>query len=211
MKIWNSEHVFEHPWETVVHAAWRKYPNPINPAVKSMDVTSREISNDGTLRTTRILSTEFNIPGWVTRLIGVRNPSYVYEYSEVSSSDKTMTLKSVNMNGTNFVSIDETLTYKPHPEDQTKTLLEQSAAVSVRGVPLIAYCESLMTSSISANAQKGRQAMEWVISNIKSEYEEISSKIASECQGITLGVRQSVDELKREIDDVVHPHQPNIV
>ncbi|CAH1644913.1 unnamed protein product [Spodoptera littoralis] len=31
MKIWTSEHTFNHPWETVAQAAWRKYPNPITP------------------------------------------------------------------------------------------------------------------------------------------------------------------------------------
>lgn len=205
MTTWNQQHTFDHPWETVVQAAWRKYPNPINPAVKSLDVTSRELGKDGILRTSRILSTEFYIPGWVTNLIGVSNPSYAYEYSEVNASDKTMTLKSSNLNGTRFISVDETLVYKPHPEDPSKTLLEQSAAIKVQGVPLVTYCENLMASSMRANAQKGRQAMEWVISNIKAEYEQISSKIAAECQDLSRNVLQSVDEVKRGLDNVTSP------
>ena len=55
-----------HPWETVVHAAWRKYPNPINPAVKGIDVLERKISKDGVLRSERILKTEWDVPSWVT-------------------------------------------------------------------------------------------------------------------------------------------------
>jgi len=178
MKIWTSEHTFDHPWETVVHAAWRKYPNPINPAVTGMDVVSRKVSEDGVLRTERVLETQFNIPSWVTRLIGLTNPNYSHELSEVDRSKREMTLQTINLNCTNFVSVDEKLTYKPHPQDPTsRTILEQETVVTVRGVPLIDYCEKLFLSSYETNANKGRQALEWVIGNIKREYGELSNKL----------------------------------
>jgi len=178
MKIWTSEHTFDHPWETVVHAAWRKYPNPINPAVTGMDVVSRKVSEDGVLRTERVLETQFNIPSWVTRLIGLTNPNYSHELSEVDRSKREMTLQTINLNCTNFVSVDEKLNYKPHPQDPTsRTILEQETVVTVRGVPLIDYCEKLFLSSYETNANKGRQALEWVIGNIKREYGELSNKL----------------------------------
>lgn len=37
-----------------------------------------------------------------------------------------------------------------------RTVLEQSAVVSIRGVPLINYMEDLMASTISSNANKVR-------------------------------------------------------
>jgi len=216
MKIWTAEHVFDHPWDTVVKAAWRKYPNPMNPAVKSSDVTERRVDEDGVLRSRRVLSTEWYIPAWVSRLIGLENPSFAYEYSEVDPARKEMLLKSVNLNCIDFVSIDETLVYKPHPADPQKTLLEQSTIIRVRGVPLVNYCEGLITSSINSNAHKGRQAMEWVIGNIKQEYEELthklssdylelSQKLSSEYQELSNNVLHGIDEIRRGLDSTEQP------
>jgi len=193
MKIWTSEHVFDHPWQTVVHAAWRKYPNPINPAVNGLDVLERKVTSDGVLRSSRVLSTEWHIPSWVTGLIGLSNPSYAYEYSEVCPAEQRMELKTVNLNCTKFVSVDETLVYKPHPDDPEKTLLEQSAAITVQGIPLVDYMEGLMESAINANAQKGRQAMEWVIGTIAREYQELSQKLNIEYQEFSHSVRHGID------------------
>jgi hypothetical protein len=41
MKIWSTEHVFNHSWETLTQSQWRKYPNPHNPAVLGTDVVAR--------------------------------------------------------------------------------------------------------------------------------------------------------------------------
>jgi hypothetical protein len=30
MKIWSSEHIFNHTWDNVVKAALQKYPNPVS-------------------------------------------------------------------------------------------------------------------------------------------------------------------------------------
>ncbi len=30
MRIWTSEHIFHHSWETVTEGQWQKYPNPHN-------------------------------------------------------------------------------------------------------------------------------------------------------------------------------------
>lgn len=52
-----------HPWETVATAAWRKYPNPMNPAVIGTDVIEREVK-DGVLHTHRIVSSKWGFPRW---------------------------------------------------------------------------------------------------------------------------------------------------
>jgi len=185
MKVWSQEHVFDHPWHTVVHAAWRKYPNPLKPEVVALDVIDRKVDKDGVLRTSRVISTEWHIPYWVTRCIGLRNPNHSFERSEVNLKTQRMILQSRNLNCTNFVSVDETLVYRPHPENPDKTLLEQSAVVSIRGIPLIDYMEDLLASTMSKNANKGRQAMEWVIDNIKKEYDGFSKKLLTEFNELT--------------------------
>ena len=71
MKIWTSEHVFNHNWETVSECKleliktkllylslkvtigqWQKYPNPINQAVVGTDVVDRKVV-DGVLHSHR--------------------------------------------------------------------------------------------------------------------------------------------------------------
>lgn len=52
-----------HPWETVATAAWRKYPNPHNPAVIGTDVVERKVVN-GVLHTQRLVSSIWYFPKW---------------------------------------------------------------------------------------------------------------------------------------------------
>ena len=65
MKIWTSEHVFDHPWETVTTAAMQKYPNPMNPSVVGVDVLDRHVDPSGKLHSHRLLSTEWGLPSIV--------------------------------------------------------------------------------------------------------------------------------------------------
>ncbi|XP_075854818.1 PRELI domain containing protein 3B-like [Microcebus murinus] len=134
MKMWTSEHVFDHPWETVTTAAMQKHPNPMNPSVVGVDVLDRHIDPSGKLHSRRLPSAEWGLPSIV---------------------------KSISF--TNMVSVDERLTYKPHPQDPEKTILTQEAIITVKGVSLSSYLEGLMASTVSSNAHKGREAMEWVI------------------------------------------------
>ncbi|XP_068928593.1 PRELI domain containing protein 3B isoform X3 [Petaurus breviceps papuanus] len=146
MKIWTSEHVFDHPWETVTTAAMQKYPNPMNPSVVGVDVLDRHIDPTGKLHSHRLLSTEWGMPSIV---------------------------KSISF--TNMVSVDERLIYKPHPQEPGKTILTQEAIITVKGVSLSSYLEGLMESTISSNANKGREAMEWVINKLNAEIEELTA------------------------------------
>lgn len=177
MKIWTSEHTFPHPWRTVVQAAWRKYPNPLQSSVSGLDVLSRAVDPaSGLLRSRRLMQTEWGLPAWATALVGLDRPCYVAETSEVDAASQTFTLKSRNLTFASFVSIDERLTYRPHPALPDQTLLTQEAVITVRGVPLTAYCEGVVESHMFSNAGKGRTAMEWVIAKIKAETEELRRK-----------------------------------
>ncbi|KAE8293254.1 PRELI domain containing protein 3B Protein slowmo-like protein 2 [Larimichthys crocea] len=176
MKIWASEHIFNHPWETVTKAAMQKYPNPMNPSVFGVDVLNRSIDTQGRLHSTRLLSTEWGLPAMAKSMIGVtRTCTYVQEHSVVDPKEKTFELKSTNISFTNLVSVDEKLTYKPHPQDPEKTVLTQEALISVKGISLSSYLEGLMAKTISVNANKGREAMEWVIRRLNTEIEELAA------------------------------------
>uniref|UniRef100_A0A3Q0SZV1 PRELI domain containing 3B n=1 Tax=Amphilophus citrinellus TaxID=61819 RepID=A0A3Q0SZV1_AMPCI len=176
MKIWTSEHIFNHPWETVTNAAMQKYPNPMNPSVFGVDVLNRGVDTEGRLHSTRLLSTEWGLPSLAKSMFGVtRTCTYVQEHSVVDPKEKIFELQSTNISFTNLVSVDEKLTYKPHPQDPEKTVLTQEALISVKGVSLSNHLEGLMAKTISVNASKGREAMEWVIRRLNTEIDELAA------------------------------------
>ncbi|XP_020350715.1 PRELI domain containing protein 3B-like [Oncorhynchus nerka] len=176
MKIWTSEHIFNHPWETVTKAAMQKYPNPMNPSVFGVDVLDRSVDTRGRLHSNRLLSAEWGLPSIVKSIIGrTQTCTYIQEHSVVDPIEKTFELQSSNITFTNMVSVDEKLTYRPHPDDAEKTILTQEALISVKGVSLSSYLEGVMASTISANAGKGREAMEWVIRKLNAEIEELAA------------------------------------
>uniref|UniRef100_A0A8I3WQD3 PRELI domain containing 3A n=1 Tax=Callithrix jacchus TaxID=9483 RepID=A0A8I3WQD3_CALJA len=223
MKIWSSEHVFGHPWDTVIQAAMRKYPNPMNPSVLGVDVLQRRVDGRGRLHSLRLLSTEWGLPGLVRAVSGAgaaapnapdpptsvpalsrvppslvlpldaqaasvlkgwrgvfpeirghgilgtsRTLTYIQEHSVVDPVEKKMELCSTNITLTNLVSVNERLVYIPHPENPEMTMLTQEAVITVKGISLGSYLESLMANTISSNAKKGWAAIEWIIEHSES-------------------------------------------
>jgi len=57
----------------VVLAALRKYPNPINRNVIGIDTIERNVSCSGALLSHRILSTEWGLSSWITRVCIMRH------------------------------------------------------------------------------------------------------------------------------------------
>lgn len=80
--------------------------------------------------------------------------TYIKEHSVVDPVEKKMELCSTNITLTNLVSVDERLVYTPHPENPGMTVLTQEAIITVKGISLGSYLESLMANTISSNAKK---------------------------------------------------------
>lgn len=163
MKIWSSEHVFNHSWDNVVKAALQKYPNPLNPSVIGVDVIDRHVDDNGILRSHRLFATQWNLAPWIAKLIGGNKTCFGSEHSVIDIKNKSFSLWSRNLTLNNLINVDEKLTYSIHPEDKTKTLLKQEAQITVQNLPIIDYMEGLVLTRINTNAQKGRQAIEFII------------------------------------------------
>ena len=89
------------------------------------------------------------------------------------------------------------MSYRPHPEDpDNKTLLKQETVVTVEGVPLTSYMESIILNTVSSNASKGRRAIDWVV-----------EKLGEETHNLT----QSLDALKVDIADLKHTVEDKII
>lgn len=88
-------------------------------------------------------------------------------------------MRSRNLTFSNVISVDEQLTYSVHPHDPSKTLLRQEAQITVSNVPLIDRLESIMASKINGNAQKGRQAIEFIIKQMNEITDKTTTTFAA--------------------------------
>jgi hypothetical protein len=178
MRIWSSEHVFNHSWDNVVKAALQKYPNPLNPGVIGVDVVDRRIE-DGIIKSHRLLTTHWCMSPWIAKLLGGNKTCYASEHSQVDLKTKTLSLRSRNLTYNNIINVDERLVYSIHPTDSSKTLLKQEAEITVQNVPLIDYMENLVANKINTNASKGRQAIEFIIEKMNSITDEAAMSVKS--------------------------------
>jgi len=183
--------VFNHNWETVVQGQWQKYPNPHNQAVIGTDVVERTVNEEGVLHSHRIISSDWGLADWVQKLIGANKVCYASEDSIVDPRKRLMEMHSKNLTFCNFVSMEEHMTYCPDSQDPGKTLLKQETVVTVQGVPLTSYMESIIVNTVSNNSSKGRAAIEWVV-----------DKLGQECRSLSLSA--SLEKLKSEIVGLKH-------
>ncbi|XP_074196502.1 PRELI domain containing protein 3A isoform X2 [Rhinolophus sinicus] len=169
-----------HPWDTVIKAAMRKYPNPMNPCVMAVDVLERSVDCHGRLHSHRLLSTEWGLPSLVRAILGTsRTLTYIKEHSVVDPVKKKMELCSTNITLTNLVSVNERLVYTPHPENPEMTVLTQEAIITVKGISLGSYLESLMANTISSNAKKMPHPKKSKRKERKERKNEVSSEYSS--------------------------------
>ncbi|XP_062040443.1 PRELI domain containing protein 3B-like [Lepus europaeus] len=154
----------------------QKHPNPMNPRVVGMDVLDRHVDPSGKLHSHRLFNTEWGLPSIMMSLIGAaRTKTYVQEHSVVDPVERTMEHKYTSTSFTNTISVDERLIYKPYPQNPEKTAVIQEARITVKGVSLSSYLGGLLASTTSSNANKGREAMEWLIHKLNAEIEELSA------------------------------------
>ncbi|CAF0733418.1 unnamed protein product [Rotaria sordida] len=168
MKIWTSQHIFDHDWATVATAALNKYPNPVSPSVIGCDVIDRTINSSGVIHSHRLLLANWGIAPALNKIFNMNELGYASEHSTIDARRRVMTARTRNLTLNRFINIEERLEYTEHPTDSSKTLLKQEATINVEKVPLTSYVETLVAKTINTNATKGRLAMEWVIDRMRT-------------------------------------------
>jgi len=182
--VWISfdEHIFKHPWEKVVEAAIRKYPNPETPNVVSTDVIERKIDNEGKLHSTRMISSVWGgstmeFIAKMTGKCGLLKTIHAIEYSTVDVNKRSYSLTSRNYNLMDYVVIDERLTYTAHPSIPDTTTLKQEWHVTVKNLSFTSFLENLTGRSMKSMAVNGRKGIEYVIDQLTEEVDQMRPKM----------------------------------
>jgi len=203
--VWFSfdQHIFRHPWEQVVEAALRKYPNPETPNVSSTDIVDRSISSDGVLKSTKVITSVWSGPfmDLMSSISGLNlsKKTHAIEFSEIDPKKRTFRARSRNFSLMDYICVDETLSYSADPNDSESTILKQEWKITCRGLTFNSFLENSMGTSMKSNASKGRAGVEWVIDYIKEEVERM--KVPSFEQVHSMASK-SLEEISETIEGV---------
>ncbi|GAA5922097.1 hypothetical protein JCM1841_003152 [Sporobolomyces salmonicolor] len=131
--LFQTAFAFPYPWPHQVYSVLNKYPNPLAPHVVSMDVVDRQILDDGTIRSERILGIQQDSPKWIRRLLGAPDITYAREVSFVIPSSlpnpslpspspalsllepPKLLMASTNLSLSTLLQCRESISYLPHP------------------------------------------------------------------------------------------------
>lgn len=128
------------------------------------------------LRTERLITCKQSAPRWLMKFVGGTEESFVREVSEVDPSRRTVTLRSTNLTGSNFVSVQETVIYSPDPiSPESRTLFKQDAQITAYGAfsRLCGAIEDWSVERFGQNATKGRLGFEAVLEMSAKAFREI--------------------------------------
>lgn len=128
------------------------------------------------LRTERLITCKQSAPRWLMKFVGGTEESFVREISEVDLSRRTVTLRSMNLTGSNFVSVQETVIYSPDPTaPELRTLFRQDARITAYGAfsRLCGAIEDWSVERFGQNAIKGRLGFEAVLEMSAKAFREM--------------------------------------
>lgn len=88
-------------------AYFLRYPNPYASHVLAVDVISRTFTEDGTLKTTRLIKKSGAVPAWFPKQFVSRPEAWVVEESEVDPEGRVMSCRTRNLDHVKVMQVQE--------------------------------------------------------------------------------------------------------
>ena len=200
MRLFSNEHVYEHPWENVSAANWKKYPNEITTHVIHVDYLSRHFdASQGILHTERLITCKQSLPAFILKMFGIDTVAYIYEKSEVNIKSKTLTLHGRNLTASNILTVEETCVYQPDitAPSMNRTLFTQTAQMTgfVWSSSIREKLEELCFDRFHVNSQRGLQALENVLQTLNANLDNMMDIVKHEAI-------ETVEKFKDEISEI---------
>ncbi|KAJ1028411.1 hypothetical protein NDA16_001578 [Ustilago loliicola] len=174
-KTFSQEQEFAYPWHQTANAVWNKYPNPHADHVVSVDVLDQSFDpTSGQLRTERIIGVRQGAPGWLVRLVGASEDTYVREVIMINPLTKQFQMSSTNLSLSQYMLVKEYITYTPKLKQaavEEVTLFNQAADISCTGFTGILSSaarkvEEWSYNRFRDNAGKGRSGLQSALDSL---------------------------------------------
>ncbi|PWN95962.1 MSF1-domain-containing protein, partial [Tilletiopsis washingtonensis] len=163
-------------WPQAAFGVLHKYPNAQTTHVTSVDVIEQRFdAASGLLRLERILGVVQGAPGWVTRLLGGPDETFVREVVMIDPASSLLEMTSTNLTLSQFLLVKEYITYTPTAgggvAQPCGTQFSQRALIQAGNLGLAAVARKVEGWSVSrfgSNAAKGKLGIEEVLRNMWS-------------------------------------------
>ncbi|KAI8905265.1 hypothetical protein PhCBS80983_g04779 [Powellomyces hirtus] len=165
MHLFETSHLFPHPWSLLTSANFQKYPNIHSPHVLTVDILSRSLHpTTGHLHTERLISVTNTSsgPAWVRALLPISDICFFHETSILDVRNQHFEATSTNLSMRTFLTLEETVKMRP---GEGGTVFTQTAVVNARGVLSCAarFVEEGAVRSFTNNSAKGRAGLQTVV------------------------------------------------
>jgi len=172
VKFFSQTHKYDDAWSTVTLAYFLRYPNPYASHVIAVDVISRTIMDDGTLKTTRLIKKTGAVPPWFPRQFVSRAETWVVEESEVDPEGRVMSCRTRNLDHVKVMQVQEDVVLRE--ADDNKTIQRTTASiVSNFGWGLTKKIEMYGITKFKANLERSRQGVATVLSALRESRQRL--------------------------------------
>ncbi|PIL29663.1 hypothetical protein GSI_08300 [Ganoderma sinense ZZ0214-1] len=156
MKFYSQTFLYDDPWSIVSLAYLLRYPNPYASHILSCDVISREVTPQGSLRTTRLILKTGSLPRWAPKGMVSRAESWVLEESEVDPLGKVMRCTTKNLDHVKVMRVEEHIHIRQAEDGKTLQTTE-AKFVSGFGWGLTKKIENYGLAKFKSNLQRSRE------------------------------------------------------
>ncbi|KAG6588184.1 Protein slowmo-like protein, partial [Cucurbita argyrosperma subsp. sororia] len=169
VKAYAQEYTYEHPWERVTSASWRKFVDSENRRTLShileVDTLNRKVDiESGKLYTTRAITIHAPGPWFVRKIVG-QDTCHCVESTVVDARSRSMQLTTQNISFQKFIEVVEKIRYEPHPDNPNGwTMCRQETSIRIKPLSALASMaekvEQRCAERFMQNSVKGREVME---------------------------------------------------
>lgn len=164
-KYWETVHKHNFSWDKVVHGYWRRYPNPNSQHVFGEDFMNVEVTEDGCLRTKRILMKTNKLPSWGQHFFNARRVPLIEE-SIVNPKTRMMTTYTRNIGLRLFMGTTERVTFKACESDPDVTIVEKQVWIESDIVGFRSAIKSFGVDRFKKNCILATKGFDWVLSKM---------------------------------------------
>ncbi|XP_028757159.1 PRELI domain containing protein 3B-like [Neltuma alba] len=177
VRAFTQEYTYEHPWERVKSAFWRKFGEPENRLIYhivEVDTLNRRLdAPSGKLYSTRAITIQCPGP-WFLRKIAGQDICHCVELTVVDARSQSMRLTTRNVSLRKMIEVEENIRYDPHPENPSGwTICRHHTRIWIKPLSALASIaekvEHRCAESFIQNGAKGREVMESICKYLEAQ------------------------------------------